>query len=138
MTYPGPLRFRGVRVVAKAVWVALAVVAVWLTTSGLGASFHIENTAVAVAAERHGHTLVARACFLLLGLAAVAWFAFEAPRWSVVVLSLVALVLLVAGSTGLAFLFIPLPYLTVPAAAVGALWLPRSRHVAGGDAVSPG
>jgi hypothetical protein len=136
VTYPGVLRSRGPRVVAKTVWAAAAAAVVWLSTVGLGKSFYIEGTSEALAAERRGHTLVMVACLLLLGLAAAAWFAFEAPVWSVALLAGTALVLLVAASTGFAFLFIPLPYVALPGAAVGALWLPRSRHTPRDEPVS--
>jgi hypothetical protein len=115
-------------VAAKTFWLLVAAYVVWLTTVGLAASFYIENTAEALAAERHGQGQVALGVVLLLGLAGVAWFAFDAPVWSVVVLGTTALALLVVSNLDLAFAAIPLPYLTVPAASYGAL--ARPRHAA--------
>jgi len=138
VAYPGVLRRRGLRVLAKGAWATLAAVAVWLTTIGLGASFYVENTPDTLAAERRGSGLVVLASVLLMGLAAVAWLAFDAPRWSVTVLGALAVVLLIASGSGSGFWFIPTPFLAVPAAAVGVLWLPRSRKTATGDQVSRG
>jgi hypothetical protein len=120
------LENRSVRIVAKAVWLAGAVAAVWLATSGLAATFFIENTDDAMAADRHGRSLVVLAACVVLGLAVVAWFGFAAPLWAVVVLAATALVLLVASAVDLAFVAIPLPYLTMPAAAYGVLARGRS------------
>jgi hypothetical protein len=120
------LENRSVRIVAKAAWLAGAVAAVWLATSGLAATFFIENTDDAMAADRHGRSLVVLAACVVLGLAVVAWFGFAAPLWAVVVLAATALVLLVASAVDLAFVAIPLPYLTMPAAAYGVLARGRS------------
>ena len=79
---------------AKGAWLLVVVYAVWLMTVGLAASFYIEDTSAALAAERHGQGQVELAAVLLLGLAGVAWFAFEPRVWSVVVLGTTALVLL--------------------------------------------
>jgi hypothetical protein len=115
------LENRSFRIVAKAVWLAAAVAAVWLATSGLAATLFIENTDDAMAADRHGRSLAVLAACVVLGLAAVAWFGFAAPPWTVVVLAATAVALLIASAVDLAFVAIPLPYLTVPAAAYGVL-----------------
>jgi hypothetical protein len=115
---------RSTRIAATVAWVLAAAGAVWLSTVGLAASFYIEGTDEALAAARHGQDQVLVAAFVLLGLATASWVVFEARPWSVVVLGVTAVVLLVGGTLDLAFVLIPLPYLTVPAAAYGVLFRP--------------
>jgi hypothetical protein len=91
------------------------------TTPALGASFYFEPTSDAVAAERHGHQVVALMCLVFAVLAAVAWYAFEAPPWAPLLLVGLALVLLAATATEWAYLAIPVPYVVVFAAAAGVV-----------------
>jgi hypothetical protein len=121
MTFPGPLGHRAVRAAAKVVWLAIACYAVVRTTPALGASFYFEPTSDAVAAERHGHQVVALMCLVFVVLAAVAWYVFDAPAWSPLLLVGLALVLLVARATEWAYLAIPVPYVVVFAAAAGVI-----------------
>ena len=118
---------RGPRVAAKLVWLVVLACAVVRTTPALGASFWIEPTSDALAAERAGDRTVLWMCGVLAVLAAAAWFAFDPPRWAVGLLGLTALVLAVATTTPWAYLAIPLPYVLGAAAAVGVVGLPSGR-----------
>jgi hypothetical protein len=119
-----------VRAVAAVCWIALGEYGAFLATAGLGASFYIEPTSDALAAERHGQAVVAWTCLLFLVLAAVARLVFDAPWWSPGLMGMLAVTLLIVSSTSWAFLAIPLPYVVVLAAAVGVVCGPgpwRSR-----------
>jgi hypothetical protein len=118
-TFRGPFRHRVVRVAAKVAWLAIGWYAVIRTTPALGASFYIEPTSDALAAERHGHHVVALACLVFVVLAGVAWYAFDAPLLSPILLAGLAVSLLVLSTADWAYLAIPLPYAVMGVASVG-------------------
>jgi hypothetical protein len=121
------VRDRGLRILAKVGWVAVAVCTTSLATWGLGTGFLEFDPAANFAGDRRAQTMLTVSGFLFLALAVAAWFAFGGPMWSMLLLGGLAMACFVLSSTDLRFVAVPFLWPVVAAASVGVLARPAGE-----------
>ncbi len=117
------------RVLIKIGWAALVVGAMVIMTNGLWATFYIEPTGEAIAAERRGHVLIAVASVLLVALAAFAYYALSAPLGTpLAMLAAVGVCVAITLTPAVAVISLLVAYPLILAALVGVMTAPRNSE----------
>jgi hypothetical protein len=117
------------RVLARAGWAALVVVAMVIMTKGLWATVYIEPTSDAIAEANRGHALIAAASVLLVVLAVFAYYALSAPLWTpVAILPAVAVCVGVSLTDAVAVISLLVAYPLILGALAGGLFVRRERR----------